>query len=86
MFFDSWVALCRAVVTPALLWKVFFYDRKTLRQVAALPQNHRIAVVVGAGAPGVTTWRPSCATAECTRSALRCRKRQRPGRTDGSGR
>ncbi len=51
--FDELVLLYWAVITPVLLWLVVFGGRAYLRHVAALPENRRTAVVVGAGGLGV---------------------------------
>src|SRR4051794_7629780 len=52
-FFNADVMLWWALVTPALQWFAFMAGRKLVRKWAALPQNRRSAVVVGAGALGV---------------------------------
>ena len=56
-FFDAEVLLWWALLTPALQWIAVFTGRRTLRWWAALPENRRTAVVVGAGALGVKTAR-----------------------------
>jgi putative colanic acid biosynthesis UDP-glucose lipid carrier transferase len=52
-FFSTDVLLWWAVLTPALQWLAVFAGRGLLRWNAALPQNGRSAVVIGAGALGV---------------------------------
>jgi putative colanic acid biosynthesis UDP-glucose lipid carrier transferase len=50
----SWdVVMWWAALTPTLHWLAMFTGRKALRWHAALPENRRTAVVVGAGALGV---------------------------------
>lgn len=50
----SWdVVLWWALLTPVLHWFAMFLGRKTIRWHAALPENRRTAVVVGAGTLGV---------------------------------
>ena len=51
--FDWRVMLWWALITPVLHWLVMFLGRKAMRHVAALPENRRTAVVVGAGPLGV---------------------------------
>lgn len=56
-FFGAEVLLWWALVTPVLQWTAVFTGRRALRWWAAMPQNRRTAVVVGAGALGVKTAR-----------------------------
>jgi putative colanic acid biosynthesis UDP-glucose lipid carrier transferase len=51
--FDIEVMFWWALLTPALHWLAVFGGRKAIRTIAALPENRRTAVVVGAGALGV---------------------------------
>lgn len=51
--FDPYVMFWWALLTPALQWIAVFTGRKLNRWHAALPENRRTAVVVGAGALGV---------------------------------
>ena len=51
--FDKQVLMHWAVITPVLLWLAVFSGRAFLRHLAAMPENRRTAVVVGAGALGV---------------------------------
>ena len=51
--FDRHVVLGWAVATPALQWFAFAIGRRTLRAIAARPENRRKAIVLGAGALGV---------------------------------
>ncbi|MBT9490210.1 MAG: undecaprenyl-phosphate glucose phosphotransferase [Rubrivivax sp.] len=52
-FFDPGVLMWWALLTPALLWVAVFTGRNILRWNAALPENRRKAVVIGAGELGV---------------------------------
>ncbi len=52
-FFRFEVMLWWALLTPAALWLLVFWGRKLLRWHAALPENRRNAVIVGAGPLGV---------------------------------
>jgi putative colanic acid biosysnthesis UDP-glucose lipid carrier transferase len=51
--FEPDIVLWWALLTPLLLWLTYFSGRSLLRTLAALPENRRTAVVVGAGALGV---------------------------------
>jgi putative colanic acid biosynthesis UDP-glucose lipid carrier transferase len=51
--FDWRVMLWWALITPSLHWFAMFGGRKFIRWNAALPENRRTAVVVGAGNLGV---------------------------------
>jgi putative colanic acid biosysnthesis UDP-glucose lipid carrier transferase len=51
--FDADILFWWALSTPVLLWLTYFSGRTVLRRLAALPENRRTAVVVGAGALGV---------------------------------
>ncbi len=51
--FDPQVLMWWAVITPTLQWLAVFSTRAFIRHVAAMPDNRRTAVVVGAGALGV---------------------------------
>ncbi|MDH5339080.1 MAG: sugar transferase, partial [Rubrivivax sp.] len=52
-FFDPRVLVWWGLLTPVVLWSAVFSGRKLLRRSAALPQNRRSAVIIGAGGLGV---------------------------------
>jgi putative colanic acid biosynthesis UDP-glucose lipid carrier transferase len=52
-FFEPEVLMWWALLTPVLLWSAVFAGRNLLRWNAALPENRRKAVVIGAGELGV---------------------------------
>jgi putative colanic acid biosynthesis UDP-glucose lipid carrier transferase len=52
-FFDPHVIGWWAVTTPVLQWLAFYAGRQWLRREAALPENRRRVVVLGAGGLGV---------------------------------
>lgn len=52
-FFAPQVLAVWALLTPTLQWLAFYGGRKLNRRVAALPENRRHAIVVGAGPLGV---------------------------------
>jgi putative colanic acid biosysnthesis UDP-glucose lipid carrier transferase len=51
--FDLRVLMWWALFTPMLQWAAFYAGKRWLRYLAALPDNRRTAVVVGAGSLGV---------------------------------
>jgi putative colanic acid biosynthesis UDP-glucose lipid carrier transferase len=52
-FFDGRVLMWWAVLTPTVLWLLVYLGRRLVRWNASLPENRRLAVVIGAGDLGV---------------------------------